>query len=167
MASTETSTQVGTDTNTIENDRITSNGGSDGGSDIKKELSSEKRSDGSSDIKKELGSEKRYDVDIESQDDNVGKVGGQTNGVLDGDDIERGPPRHITLREIWEKRSFSLFYQKFNVYFHIAYFIAMTVFVLPLFLSILSRCLSRTATLTLHEDGGFLDLSLRSGKRAG
>ena len=119
MASAENVTQVVTGTNAKENDRITPSGGSDGGSDIKKDFTSEKR----------------YDVDIESQDDNVGKVEGQTNGMLSGDGAEDDHPRHITFSEILEKRSFSLFYRKFNVYFHAAYFIAMTVSVPTLFLS--------------------------------
>ena len=116
MATDEKATSAGTQGNLIENDRITSGGGSDGGSDIKKDLTSEKR----------------YDIDIESQDDNVGKVEGQTDGALSGDDIERDHPRHITMGEILEKRSFSLFYRKFNVFFHIAYFMAMTASVPPL-----------------------------------
>ncbi|KAK4210994.1 Na+ dependent nucleoside transporter C-terminus-domain-containing protein [Rhypophila decipiens] len=72
-------------------------------------------------------SEKRYDVDIESQDDNVGKLRSDHTGTAKPGDVEdeQGRPT-ITMREIWEKKSFTLFYRKFRVFFHVAYAVAMT-----------------------------------------
>lgn len=105
----------------------------------------------SSSDRKDLTSEKRYDVDIESQEDHVGKLqGGAPGNLKPGEgDIEDESTRRITMKEIWEKRSFSLFYRRFRVQFHIAYAVAMTASVFP----VLHSGESNVADL-LYTDGG-------------
>lgn len=85
----------------------------------------------SSERKDLTASEKRYDIDIESQDDHVGKLqGGTTDHVNPGSgDVEDEVARKITLRQIWEETSWLLFYRKFRRYFHLAYFVSMTALV--------------------------------------